>query len=88
MAHAVVRFQETPNPNAIKCVVEGRFADAPRSYFNAEQAAADSLAAALFALPGVTNVLIHEEFVTVGKSPAADWGRIKPGVERVLREAR
>lgn len=82
MASKVVRFDATPNPNAIKCVLDAPIGDSVRSYFRAEEAraAGDALAMALFALPGVTNVLIHTEWVTVGKSPDASWGAIKEGV--------
>lgn len=75
-----IRFETTPNPNAIKCVIETGDAARPvRSYFNAPQAdeAGDELASALFAIGGVTNVLIHTAFVTIGKSADATWAPIK-----------
>jgi hypothetical protein len=85
--YAVTRFQETPNPNALKCVLDASVPDAPRSYFNAKDAAADPLAARLFAIPNVTNILIGGEWITVSKSPQGDWRSIKKDVERALREA-
>ncbi len=89
MAYRVVRFESTPNPNAVKCVVEPSPGAVPRSYFNAGQAEeeGDGLAVALFGVAGVTNVLIHVEFVTVCKETGAKWGAVKAGVERVLAEA-
>ncbi len=89
MAPTVVRFDTTPNPNALKCVLDAAITDAPRSYFKPEQAAeaADALAISLFALPGVTNVLIHSDWITVCKSPDASWSTIKQGVRDVLRQA-
>lgn len=87
MSDGRVRFQQTPNPNALKCVLSRPLAGGRRSYFNAEQARDDPLAAALFAIPGVTNVLIQNDWVTVSKSAQADWASIRPAVERVLREA-
>lgn len=88
MSHDAVRFQQTPNPNALKCVLNRPVGGGRRSYFNAEEARDDALAAALFAIPGVTNVLIQGDWVTVGKSPGADWKSIQPSIERVLREVR
>lgn len=85
-----VRFQATPNPNAGKftvgrTLVEGR---SSRSFHNAEQAAADPVAAALFELDGVASIFMVEDFVTVTKQPAADWSDLVPQVtdtlERVL----
>lgn len=87
MGYRVTRFEPTPNPNAVKCVLDRPMPDTPRSFFSPEQAARDPLAAALFALPGVTNVLIHSEWITVNKSPQAKWPAIRAGVERVLEAA-
>ncbi|MFG0305190.1 MAG: NifU N-terminal domain-containing protein [Phycisphaerales bacterium JB040] len=86
MALRVVRIEPTPNPNAVKVVVQPAPAGGIRSYFNAGQAAgeADPLAHALFAIPGVTSLLIHETFVSVNKSPDAGWGPIKRAAERVI----
>jgi hypothetical protein len=87
MSYTVVHFQETPNPNALKCILDRPAADRPRSYFAAPEAAADPLAARLFAIDGVTNVLINADWVTVGKRPDAPWPRIRAAVQKVLREA-
>lgn len=85
-----VRFQATPNPNAGKFVadrplVEGK---ASRSFYTAEQAAAEPVAAALFDLDGVASIFMVEDFVTVTKQPDADWSSLIPRVtetmERVL----
>tara|TARA_Y100001933_G_C18870837_1_gene509887 strand:+ start:395 stop:679 length:285 start_codon:yes stop_codon:yes gene_type:complete len=84
----LVGFETTPNPNAMKCVIEGTDPASPvRSYFNAAQAqeAGDGLACALFAIPGVTNVLVHTAFVTVGKAPDAKWAPIRRSVRAVLQ---
>lgn len=86
MPYRITRFERTPNPNAIKCLVEPG-PGSIRSYFNAEQAAGDPLAAALFAVEGVTNVLIHQAFISINKAPDADWGPVKKAVESVLADA-
>lgn len=86
MALSVTGFEPTPNPNAIKCVVSPDPSDRVRSYFNADQAAGDPLGAALFSIPGVTNVLIHTTFITLCKAPEAPWPAIKSAVKKVLRE--
>ncbi len=82
----MVRFQETPNPNAVKCVLD-RPVGGSRSYFNGAQATDDALGRALFAIPGVVNVLMHGDWITVGKAPEAPWKSLRAAVERVLREA-
>lgn len=77
-----VRFQATPNPNAGKFVVGRAVVDgkASKSYYGAAQAAADPLAAALFALDGVASLFMVEDFVTVTKKPEAEWTALVPAV--------
>jgi hypothetical protein len=84
MSH--VQYHPTPNPNAGKFtvgrkLVEGR---ASRSYFTREQAAADPVATALFALDGVASVFMVEDFVTVTKDGGADWSELVPQVSAAL----
>jgi len=80
----VVRFEPTPNPNAVKVLVEPAPVGGIRSYFRADQADDDPLGSALFAIEGVTTVLIHEAFVSVNKRPEKAWGPIRKAVQRVL----
>lgn len=90
MASRRVTFEQTPNPNAIKCLIAPPLRDPAlplRSYLNATSAQADFLARALFDIPGVTNVLDRGDFVTVGKSPEADWRSIKARAKRLLESA-
>lgn len=87
MPYTVRAFQATPNPNAVKCILDRKVTDRPRSYFRAEEAGEDPLARAIFAVEGVTNVLINADWVTVNKTPEADWKAVRSGVERVLRDA-
>ncbi|HSJ10975.1 MAG TPA: NifU N-terminal domain-containing protein [Longimicrobiales bacterium] len=86
MPDVAVRYQATPNPNAGKFtvnrkVVEGK---ASRSFYNAAQAEADPVAAALFALGGVTNVFMVDDFVTVTRDPAVEWSALIPRVTETL----
>jgi hypothetical protein len=88
----VVSFESTPNPLAVKCVLDRRVGKAgvagqgPRSYRDAGSAAGDAVARRLFEIEGVTNVLIVGDWITVGKTPGAAWGAIKAGVRRVVSE--
>lgn len=77
----------TPNPNALKFVVDRALGDARRSYSVAPDSAADPLAARLFAIRGVTGVLIQPTWVTVNKSPDSSWDTIRPLVLQVLGDA-
>jgi NFU1 iron-sulfur cluster scaffold homolog, mitochondrial len=87
MAFQVRAFEPTPNPNALKVVLDRSPTETPKSYRDAAAAAGDPLASALFAIPGVSNVLLHEGWLTVGKDAGAEWKALRPRIERVLREA-
>ena len=85
----VTEYVTTPNPHAIKCVLDAALpalesADKVRSYRDATSAAADPVAAKLFAIDGVRNVLIVGNWVTVGKAPEATWKAVKASVEKTL----
>jgi hypothetical protein len=84
----VVRYETTPNPNALKCVLSARVSEGSRPFRTAEAAGAgeggDPLAARLFAIDGVTGVLMLGDWVTINKRPEAPWAPIKKGLEKAL----
>ncbi|MBL9030326.1 MAG: NifU N-terminal domain-containing protein [Phycisphaerae bacterium] len=82
----VVEFQPTPNPNAIKCLLDRAVADAPRSFRAPESAGDDAIASRLFAIDGVTNVLILGDWLTVGKTPAVPWPAMKRAIAAALAQ--
>lgn len=77
----------TPNPNSLKFTASGQtfIPKGLLSFRSAEAAAAHPLAAALFAIEGVCDVLILPEFVTVTKRPEVSWKTVEPAVMDVLR---
>lgn len=87
MPYRVTEFESTPNPNAVKCWLDRPISDRPRSFFNAQMAAEDPVAAALFADAGITNILFNGDWLTVNKPPDADWTSTKAKVKRVLEKA-
>ncbi len=87
MPYTIVEQHETPNPAARKFVLDRQVAATPRSYFNQAAASHDPLARAIFEIAGVTNVLMLDNWITVGKTPQAAWKSIKVGVELALKAA-
>ncbi len=87
MPYKVVRFQPTPNPNALKCILDGALPEPIRSYRSADQAKDDPLGRALFQIPGVTSLLLSGQWLTVNKAEGSDWGVIKPAVQAELLKA-
>lgn len=82
----VIRFESTPNPNAVKCVLDRSVSDRPRSYLNADAAQGDPLAAPFFALGGIRNILINGDWISVNKLDGVEWSKLKPALKRVVRE--
>lgn len=87
MAYAVIEFESTPNPTAVKCNLDRAIASTPRSYTSAAAAAADPVAKALFELPGVRNLLFCANWITVNTHPGTDWRKTKAAIKRILAEA-
>ena len=86
MAFRVVEVQPTPNPNALKFLLDRDVSEQPVSFFSAGAAAGHPLATKLFAIDGVSSLLLLGDFITVNKSPDAGWADIKKHVRRVLSE--
>jgi hypothetical protein len=84
MGFGVREIVTTPNPNAVKFMLDGRIADRPTSFFNAGAAKGHAMAEKLFGIPGVSSLLFLEDFVTVNKTPDADWREIAERVKAVL----
>ncbi len=80
----VIRFDPTPNPDALKCILDGRLSTGPRSFLTPDDAGDDPVAVALFAIDGVRNILINGDWVTVGKHADAKWGPIRERVKKTL----
>lgn len=86
MSHRVTQFEPTPNPNALKCWLDRPISAGPQSFLNAEMAAEHPVAHALFKRAGATCVLLNGDWLTVNKSPDADWRQVKKAVKAVLAE--
>ncbi len=77
--------QGTPNPNAAKFVLNRTVATQGTTY---RDAAASEVAWAkqLLAIAGVIQVFALNNFVSINKTPEADWNVIGPQVERILQD--
>ena len=77
----------TPNPETMKFVANkliyaGKSIDFP----DPESATPSPLAAEIFAFPFVKSVFIASNFVTLTKTPEADWEDIKPSIRQFLKD--
>ena len=81
----VVEIQPTPNPNAAKFVLDRPVSQQPMSFFNSSAANDFPLAKKLFAIPGVSSLLLLGDFITINKSPDAEWDDITDAARSVLK---
>ncbi len=80
------RYEPTPNPDALKCLLDTTISDRPCSFIGAAQAKDHPLVAPMFARARLRAVLINTDWITINKEPDADWKEIKPIVEAILAE--
>jgi Fe-S cluster biogenesis protein NfuA len=68
----------TPNPNALKFVLNERLLKyETRQFHNVEEAESDPLAKGIFEIAGVVSVFYMDKFVTIEKSGSTTWGQIQ-----------
>ena len=81
-----IDIQATPNPNAAKWTLNRTVATQGKTYRDA--ATADvAWAKRLLQIQGVAQVFAINNFISINKTPDADWNAIAPLVEQVLRRA-
>jgi len=84
----IADIEDTPNPNAVKFVLKERLSwGTARSFDSAASAAADPLAARLFAIPHVVNVYYMDKWITVTQDGEADWPILIREIAMPIREA-
>ena len=76
----------TPNPNALKFVVNDflLFRE-KRSFTNKPDAANDPLARKIFNINGVVSVFYTDKFITVEKEPSGNWNSIQKSLSLLIR---
>jgi Fe-S cluster biogenesis protein NfuA len=78
-------IQSTPNPNALKFVLNVPVKTQGKvTYKNAGQCRHNPMAAALFAIPNITEVYFFDNYVTVTQDGNADWGQIEEQIKKVI----
>ena len=87
MGFRVTQVQPTPNPNAVKFVLDRVIAEQPASFLQADAAKRYPLAEQLFEIEGIRSVLFLGDFVTINKHPDVPWPPIKRQVKLLLSKA-
>jgi NAD(P)H-flavin reductase len=85
VGYQVKEVSPTPNPNAVKLILDRQITERPTSFLGAESAKDHLLASRLFEIVGVNSVFMLGDFVTINKSSDARWADITPKVKKVLK---
>jgi Fe-S cluster biogenesis protein NfuA len=83
----VTRNDPTPNPDALKFVLDGQVVSAGSRSFRDRTLCEDPVAKRLFEIEDVVSIFFVSNVVTVTKDPFADWSILVPRVAQVLEEA-
>jgi Fe-S cluster biogenesis protein NfuA len=83
----VVNIEPTPNPDALKFIVQRPLLrSGVRSFRDFGSAVGDSLGSAVFALGKVTSVFYMDRFVTVNKEPVAEWSDLIDPICEIIED--
>jgi len=73
-----VQISTTPNEHALKFTLDRQALESGhKTYANAEAAEESSVAKALFGIEGVASVFLMADFITVTKTPDANWDNLQ-----------
>ncbi|NWF48919.1 MAG: NifU family protein [Ignavibacteriaceae bacterium] len=76
----------TPNPHALKFILNERLLNIEkRQYSSKESAESDPFAKAIFEIEGIASVFYMDKFITIEKNPQASWGKIQRAFVNMLK---
>ena len=78
-------IEPTPNPNAVKFTLSRMVASSGKTYRDVTGTDCP-WATQLLQISGVTQVFALNNFISVNKTPEADWEAIMPQAQAVLRK--
>lgn len=81
----VVTVHPTPNVNAMKFVVNRRVTEGRSQTYTDPATASSELARDILSIPGVRQVFLLNDFITVTRFEGADWDAIVPRAEAAIR---
>jgi Fe-S cluster biogenesis protein NfuA len=83
-----IQTEDTPNPASLKFLPGREVAGSapPVDFPNRDAAEASPLAAALFAIEGVSSVFFGADYIVVSKADALEWQVVKPAILTAIME--
>jgi len=77
--------EPSPNPNALKFTLDVTLPET-WNFGSVDDAAGNAFAEAVFKAPGVASIFGVNDFVTVNRTPGAEWEPIVMAVQRAAAE--
>lgn len=81
-----IQVSPTPNPHAMKLTLNRTVAATGETYRGDPVAVASPWAKALLRIPGVVGVYGINNFISMSKTPEAEWNGILPQAEAALKQ--
>ena len=83
--YRVLSTHPTPNPDALKFIVnQPVIISGAKSFSSEEEATGDPFAEAIFDLPGIRGVFLNQDYVSVTKSIMEDWANLVESIRDVI----
>lgn len=82
----LVSAQPTPNPNALKFVLNRKVKNGDRVSYTDKSQTKNPLANALLLIPSVTQVHFFEQTITITKIPEVSWLDLEEGLVNLIKE--
>ncbi len=80
-----IMIEETPNPKALKFIVEKPVKSEGKATFKKEDQTEIPLVRDLLNIPEVTQVHLYENVISVSQSGEVDWLTLTPSIESVIQ---
>ncbi len=80
-----IQISQTPNPHAIKFTLNRTVAAQGETYRGDPGAVASPWGKALLSIPGIVGVYGINNFISMNKTPDADWQTIIPQADAALK---
>jgi hypothetical protein len=84
MANVPFSIGTTPNPNSIRVALSQAMFPVAKTYRTFAETEESALARDIIAIPGVVQVFMLNNFISINKDPGVDWAKIEPVVAQVL----
>ncbi|MGE3975339.1 MAG: NifU family protein [Bdellovibrionales bacterium] len=85
MAYSVT-YENTPNPNSMKFMVNQNIIEEPVAYTSSTEASSSPLAEKLFGFPWMAGVFVGTDFITITKQDWVDWDVLSEPLRDLIEE--